>query len=137
MITIKNEKEMKEYYVEKSNTYVFKDDVEFLFNVNMEANIWALDIKAQNINAWNIKAENVKAWNITVKTIDAYNMKVSNIKAINVGAWNIEAINIYANIIVYYAVCFAYENIECIAIYGKYPNAKHFVFNGELIVKGE
>ena len=107
MITIKNEKQMKKYYVKKANTYVFEDDVEFLCDVNVEANIKALNINARNIYAYDIKALNINAWNIN------------------------------ANNIIYFAVCFAYRNIKCNSIEGRFPNAKHFVLIGKLIIKGD
>lgn len=107
MITIEDMKEMKEYYVEETNTYLFEDDVEFLFDVNVLSNIDAYNISANNIDAWNINAV------------------------------NIDALNINANTISYYAVCFANKSIHCNSIQGRRANAKHFVLDGELIVGGK
>ena len=117
MIEIRNKDEMKKYYVEENNTYVFDDEVFFLFNVNVEAHI-----NAHNINAENINAYDIKAWHIT---------------AGNINANDIKALNIYANNITYYAVCVANNDIECNSIKGRHTNAKHFVLDGELIIKGE
>ena len=125
MITIRNMEEMKKYYVEEVNTYVFEDDVKFLFDVEVNANITANNhIKAWNITAWNITANYIMAWNINADDIYA-----SNINADNIYASNIKALDIS-----YAAVCFAYKNIECNSIEGRYPNARHFVLDGELIV---
>lgn len=106
MITIENMEEMKEYYVEEKNTYVFDDDVDFLFDVNVLSHIEAFDINVENIKAWNINA------------------------------CNINALNIDANNISYYAVCFAYDSIRCNSIVGRRMNSKHFVLDGELVVGG-
>ena len=102
MITIENKEEMEEYYVKEINTYVFEDDVEFSFNVEVKANITAGDINAFDINAWNINAWNINAYNIN-----------------------------------YWAVCVAYNNIECKSIKGRRKNSKHFVLDGELVVGGK
>ena len=87
MITIRNKDEMEKYYIEEVETVVFNDDVEFLCDINVKANIYAYNIKASNIN--------------------------------------------------YYVICFSYNNIECNSIKGRYPNSKHLVLDGELIIKGE
>ena len=85
--------EIQKYYDGETNTYFFKEDdkyidVVFNFSLDVEANIRAFDINAQNIIAKNI-----------------------------IG-WNIKAINITAQDISYYAVCYAYENIKCKSIKG-------------------
>ena len=135
MITIRNMEEMKKYYVEEVNTYVFEDDVKFLFDVEVNANITANNhIKAWNINAWNITANYIMAWNINADDIYASNINADDIYASNINADNIYASNIKALDISYAAVCFAYKNIECNSIEGRYPNARHFVLDGELIV---
>ena len=106
MITIRNMLEMKEYYVKEVNTYEFNDDVEFLCDVYVRA-----DISARDINAYNIKVDNIRARNIFAR-------------------------NIRANDISYYAVCYAENNIECNLIEAINSNSKHFVLNGKLVVKG-
>lgn len=105
--------EIEEYYDEKSNTYIFKEKdvmihlVVLNFELNVEANIKAIDIKA-----YDIKANNINAWDIK--------------------AWNIEAQDIR-----YHAVCFAYNNIKCKSIKGRKQNAKHFVLDGKLEIEDE
>ena len=131
MITIKNEKQMKKYYVKKVNTYMFEDDVEFLCNINVEANIIAWDINAKDILAWNVFADDITAKEICVRNINAW-----CINADNITADNIKAEEIIAHNIIYYAICVAYNNIECNSINGRRANAKHFVLDGELIVGG-
>ena len=119
MIILRKKEEMEKYYVEAVNTYVFKEDVFFFFDINVEANIDVPDIIAHDIKACKIKANNINA---------------RNIEANNINAWNIEANNIKANDILYFAVCFAYKNIECNTIKGRRENSRHFVLDGELIV---
>ena len=120
--------EIEEYYDEKSNTYIFKEDgkyidlVVFNFDLNIQANI-----DAKNIDAYNIDALN----------IDACNIDASDIKAMNIEAWDINAWNIEAQDISYYAVCFAYKNIKCKSIKGRRNNAKHFVLDGKLEIEDE
>ena len=89
-----------------------KDD-----NLKVEGNIYGKDgirynINARNIDAWNINARNINARNIDARNIDAGN-------------------------IIYYAVCFAYNNFKCKSIKGRRDNCKHFVLDGEIIIKDE
>ena len=140
--------EIQKYYDEESNTYIFKEDgkyiniVAFNFNLNVEANIDAKDIKAQSINAMDINASDISAWNIiagdiNAENIDSYNINVWNLRANNIKSGNIEANNIYANDINYWAVCFAIQNIKCKSITGRRENAKYFVLDGKLEVKND
>ena len=120
--------EIKKYYDEETNTYIFREDgryidlVLFNFDLNIQANIDAKDIGALDIEALNIEACNIDA---------------SDIKAMNIEAWDINAWNIEAQDISYYAVCFAYKNIKCKSIKGRRNNAKHFVLDGILEVENE
>ena len=127
MILIYREKEMKKYYNKKINTYVFDDDVEFAFDVNVKSHIKGRDIYANNINAFNVEANDIMAGNINVCDINANDIK----------AYNIDALGITANDISYFAVCFAYDRICCNYIKGIHPKAKHFVLDGELIIGGK
>lgn len=105
MKTFNSIEEIQKYYNKNTNTYDFFEDFELLdveFNFNLEINA---NITARNITAWNINARNINAWEIN--------------------AWDIS----------YYAVCFAYNNIECVSIKGKRVNAKHFVLDGEITIK--
>ena len=137
--------EIQKYYDEKTNTYIFKENgqyiniVAFNFNLNIEANIDAKDIKAQSINAMDINANDISAWHIiagdiNAENIDSYNINVWNLRANNIKSGNIEANNIYAHDINYWAVCFAIQNITCKSIKGRRENAKHFVLDGKLEV---
>ena len=143
--------EIQKYYDVKSNTYVFKENgnyinnVVFNFDLKVRANIIAVDINAHNINAYDIDAGDIIAGDIDAKNIDAYNIDALNIKAgdidavnikvNNIDCGNIEAINIKALDINYFAVCFAYYNIKCRSIKGKRNNAKHFVLDGKLEIE--
>lgn len=120
-----NLEEIKKYYIKEINTYVFKENGEYIdvvifnFDLDVKANI-----DAMNINAWNINAYNINAWDINALDIIAKNINASNIDASNIDANNIS----------YFAVCFAYNNIKCKSIKGRRSNAKHFVFDGTLEV---
>lgn len=112
--------ELKKYYNKETNTYIFKEDDEYIdlvvfnFDLDVRANIDAIDINAHNIYALDIIACDIN---------------VNDIYAVD-----IKAINIIANDINYFAVCFAYENIKCKSIEGRRENAKHFVLDGKLEV---
>ena len=120
--------EIEKYYDEKANTYIFKEDDEYIdlvifnFDLDIKANIDACDINARDINAWNIEscdinAININAYDITADDINAYDIKANNI--------------------IYFAVCFAYENIKCKSIKGRRENAEHFVLDGKIEIVGE
>ena len=115
--------EIQKYYDKESNAYIFKENgkyiniVAFNFNLNVESNIDAQDIKAQSINAININASDISAWNIIAGDINAENINAQRINANNIS---------------YYAVCYAYENIKCKSIKGRKHNSKHFVLDGSI-----
>jgi len=95
-------------------------------------NITALDIYALNIDAGDITAGDIDAWDIT-----AWNITAEDIDARNIDAGNITAGDIDAGNILYYAVCFAYNNIKCLSIKAKRRNARHFCLDGEITIKKE
>ena len=134
--------EIEKYYDEETNTYVFKENGEYIdlvvfnFDLDINAHIYANSINAWNINAWDIRAYN----NIDALNINAWDIKAFDIKAHDINAWDIKADDINANDInadniSYYAVCFAHKNIKCKSIKGRRKNAKHFVLDGTLEVE--
>ena len=138
--------EIQKYYDEKSNTYIFAEDgayinsVVFKFNLDVEANInaWnikALNIEARNIDACNINADDIRAKNIEACNIDAWDINADDINSRDICVENIIAWNINAWHISYYAICVAYQNIKCKSIKGRRKNAKHFVLDGTLEVE--
>ena len=143
--------EIQKYYVEETNTYVFKENDKYIdlviFNfdlyVNSTINAWNInaldintyDINACNINACNIDVWNINAWNINASDINAYDINAGDIRARNIKADDINSVSINAWNISYYAVCFAYNNIKCKSIKGRRKNHKHFVLDGVLKVK--
>lgn len=150
--------EIQKYYVKESNVYAFKEDdkyinlVVFNFDLEIEANIDAMDIIAKNITAYDIYAKDINANDINACYIDACYINVTDIEAIdinvvdidandikayNIIANDINANNIDADNITYYAVCFAYENIKCKSITGIRENHKHFVLDGTLKIENE
>ena len=146
--------EMKPYYNENTNTYKFVEnnkliDIDIHFNLDVESNINALDIKARHINAWNINSRNIKAWNINARNINAWNIDAKDINAwninasdinaedinsSNINAWNITARNIKALDIIFYAVCFAYKNFVCHSIKGIRENSKYFCLDSDVVI---
>ena len=140
-----NLEEIEKYYNKETNTYVFNENgkyidlVVFDFDLNVEANIKALDINAydiyaMNINSMNIDACDIKAYDIYARNINACNIDAMNINSMNIDACDIKAYDIKANDISYYAICVAYKDIRCKSIKGIRENAKHFVLNGVLEV---
>lgn len=157
-----NLKEMEQYYNEVTDTYEFYENgeglhVKFNFNLTVASNINAGNINARDIKAWNINAWNINAWDINVRDINArdinaadinardikaWNIKAWNISATDINAWNINATDINAGDIdamdiSYYAVCFAYKNIECKSIKGRRENSKHFCLDEKITFKKE
>ena len=148
MKTFYSIEEMKRYYVGVLNSYVFTDkdgfglDIEIAFSLDVQSHIFAGDILAQDITALSIHAREISAKNIKSANIDVININADDIDALNifVGLRSItgDAINnINARNIKYYGVCFAYNNITCSSIKGERENAKHFVLDGEIIIKKE
>ena len=117
--------EIEKYYDEKANTYIFKEDDEYIdlvifnFDLDIKANIDACDINARNINACNINA--------------------GNINACDINAVDIEALDIKARDINYDIICCAYKNIKCKSINGRRENSwhLHFVLDGKIEIAGE
>jgi len=140
MKTFHSIEELKPYYNDKTCTYEFvkdgvKMDVEFMFDLHVDSNIIAQNIDARDINAGNIHAGNIDAMNINARDIHAGGINASVINAGDINAITIIALNIDADVISYYAVCFAYRNIVCSFIDGRRENSKHFVLDGEIIIK--
>ena len=57
--TFNSLEELKKYYNEETNTYIFREgenwfNVDIQFNLKIESNIKACDINAYDINAWDI-----------------------------------------------------------------------------------
>ena len=110
--------EIQKYYDEKTNTYIFKEDDEYIdlvvfnFDLYINANIDAMDINAWDINARNIRANDIYAWDIITSDINAKDIS-------------------------YFAVCYAYKNIKCKSIKGRAPTTNHFVLGGKLEVENE
>ena len=72
MITIHNLEEMKKYYDEKANIYIFSEDLTLMFDVDVDSDIvgngiTARNIKANDITAYDINACNIKAQNIGLR----------------------------------------------------------------------
>ena len=105
MIEIKDVKELEKYYDQKTNTYIFQDDVYFRINIKIDANINACNIKACDIDAWDINA--------------------CDIDACDINAWDIN----------YYAICIAYHTFKCKSLVGIRKNAKAICLDSEVFVE--
>lgn len=156
--------EIQEYYDEESDTYIFKENGDFIdlvvfnFNLNVGSNINANDINAKDIEAEDITARDINVFSIGANNINARDIKaVSDIEANNINARDIKTLlnieandinardikalnieadsNINARNIDYFAICCAYQNIKCNSIKGRRENAKHFVLDGKLEVE--
>ena len=132
----KSLEEIKKYYNKEINTYVFKENGEYIdlvvFNFDLDV---TANISACNISVCNINARNISACNINANDINAWNIYARDIITRDINACDINAWNIYADNIDYYAVCFAYYNIKCKSIKGRRKNTKHFVLDGKLEVE--
>lgn len=129
------------------------------YNINA-GNIIAHNINANDINAYNVIADDINARDIDIISITALDINVNDINALDINArditarnikarnisaediWgrdiyakDITAQNIKADDISYYALCFAYNNIKCKTITGRRNKHKHFVLDGELVIK--
>lgn len=131
--------EIQKYYDKKRNTYIFEEDgnyfglVIFNFDLNVRANIRALNIIGRDIKALNITSLDIRCGDIDASDIVAGNISANNIKARDIDAFDIDAIdviardmdvddikarNINARDINCYVVCNAIENIKCKSIKG-------------------
>lgn len=71
-----NLEEIEKYYVEKTNTYSFEENgvylnVMFLFDLEVNSNIYANDIIAERMICLNISASTIEASNINANRIIA------------------------------------------------------------------
>ena len=136
MKVFNNLEEMKPYYNEETNTYIFSEnnrliDIKIDFDLNIECNINArninaLDIKARDIQALYIKALDIKARNIKALDIKACNINSGNIKACDIEACNINALDIKAR-----------ETFVCESIEGRRENSKYFCLDSEVVIKSQ
>ena len=151
-----NLKEMKKYYDEETDTYIFRENDEYIeeiiinFDLNVESNIEAHNVRgtsisAKNINVWDIiaweinacdiKCVNINAGMIKARDIDGLHIKSMNIYARDIKAFGLIAVNIYARDILYTTMCSAYEDIKCNSIkcIGR-PAPLHYTIYGKLEV---
>ena len=126
-----NLEEIKKYYNKYNNTYIFKENGDYiqLVTLNFDLEVKA-NINAYNINANRIYVNNINAWNINAGgDIKAHNINAKDIKSGNIKAGNINADNIE-----YLSTCTATNSIKCKSIAGRKKNAKHTVLDGTLEV---
>lgn len=75
-----NLEEIKKYYVPESNTYMFEENgaylnVVFMFDVNVDSNIFANNIKAKDIECLEISTVDIDAYDIKAYRLIAYNIE--------------------------------------------------------------
>lgn len=113
MIEINNQEELKKYYDEKTNTYIFEDDVRFNYDIVTPCNINARNIYSDNIIAApNINADDIVSRCIEVTDIIAKNIYSLYIYANNINVHNIVADDIFADDISYYEYCIAFGRLK-------------------------
>ena len=150
-----NLEEMKRYYDEETDTYIFRENDEYIdeiiinFDLNVESNIRACDISAPSITVKDIEARKITVWEINAcdinsfninagmikaRDIDALNIKSMDIYTRDIDAFSIDAVNIYARDIVYNAACRTYEDLKCNSIKCRRPNPIQFSIYGKIEV---
>ena len=150
-----NLKEIEKYYNKETDTYIFRGKnfvgkVILNFDLNIESNIEAHNVRGTSITAKNIHALNISAWEINaydiesrcidVGVIRARDIYTSTIEAMDIYArdinatFGIDAINIYARDIVYTASCSAYEDFKCNSIKCGHQIPLHYSLYGKLEV---
>lgn len=132
-----NLNDILKYYDEETNTYNFRENGEiidiviFNFDLNIESNIEARDIRATSITAKNIHARNITVWDMNVCDIESVCIDAGVIRARDIYTTTIESmdiyardiktygvmsVNIYARDILYMTICSAYEDFKCNSI---------------------
>lgn len=135
--------EIKKYYDKKTNTYVFKENDEYIyiinfgFNLDIESNIDAWDIDADNIRARHISAQNIVADSINAEKISARNIDAFVIIAREISARNIDAFDIMAQNIIFEVTCIAEKDIKCASIVGQLEKSIYKSLNGDVIIGGK
>lgn len=150
-----NLNDIQKYYDEETNTYNFRENGEiidvviFNFDLNVESNIEARDLRATSIIANNIHARNIIVWEINACDIEAVcidagvicardiyttTIKSMSIYARDIKAIGVNAVNIYARDIIYTTMCVAYEDIKCNSIKCRQELSIHCSLYGKLEV---
>lgn len=150
-----NLNDIQKYYNEETNTYNFRENGEiidvviFNFDLNVESNIEARDIRATSITAKNIHARNITVWDIkacdiesvfidagVIRARDIYTttIKSMDIYARDIKTYGVMSVNIYARDILYMTMCSAYEDFKCNSIKCRREFPMHGSLYGKLEV---
>ena len=150
-----NLNDIQKYYNKETNTYNFRENSEiidvviFNFDLNIESNIEARDLRATSIAAKNIHARNITVWEIkacdiesvcidagVISARDIYTttIKSMSIYARDIKTYGIDAVNIYARDILYTTMCIAYEDFKCNSIKCRQELPIHCSLYGKLEV---
>ena len=135
-----NLEEMKRYYDEETDSYIFKENGKFIdeiiinFDLNIESNIEAHNVRGTSITAKNIHVWDISAWEINACDIESRCIDVGVIRARDIYTSTIEAMDIYARDIVYTASCSAYEAFKCNSIKCGHQIPLHYSLYGKLEV---
>ena len=75
-----NLEEIKKYYVPEINTYMFEENgcylnVLFMFDVNVDSNIFANNIKAKDIECLELSSVDIDAYDIKASRIIVHNIE--------------------------------------------------------------
>nr|DAW44970.1 MAG TPA: hypothetical protein [Bacteriophage sp.] len=132
--------EMKPYYNENADIYVFDENLEEIdiiidFDLYVSSGITAGDITANNITAGDITANNITAGDITANNISANNITAGDITANNIIAGKIRAMGINAMDITYHGVCVSHKNFVCNSIQSERSNWKYLCLESDVLIK--
>ena len=122
--------EMKPYYNENADIYVFDENLEEIdiiidFDLYVSSGITAGDITANNITAGDITANNISANNITAGDITANNIIAGKIRAMGINAMDIT----------YHGVCVSHKNFVCNSIQSERSNWKYLCLESDVLIK--
>ena len=95
-------------------------------NLIMESDMtFEEDLKVEG----SISGKDGNRYNLIVKgDLDCYDLDCGNLDCGNLDC---------KGDVFYYAVAFAYNNIKCKSIKGRWKNARHFVLDGKIEISGE
>ena len=100
--TFNSLEEIQKYYDKKRKTYIFEEDGNYIglaifrFDLNVKANIRALNIIGGDIKVLDIKALDIRCGDIDALNIVAGNINAVNIKAKDIDAFDIDAVDVVA-----------------------------------------
>jgi len=102
---------------------ILEKDTEYNESLTVEGNILGKDV-----NRYNLKV---------CGDLDCLNLNCWNLDCRNLNCGDLDCWNLKAKKVLYYAVAFAYNNMEVESIKGRRENCKHFCLDGQITIKDE